>query len=411
MRFRSFASNSFLSAVENLSSPIMLFISYKILLKQFGPEFLGLWVLANTFITFSSLFFLGLSDSALVFSQNLEDSKNKNFSNLFVSMMSLFIVLFLISSLLLSTSVNLMKSIDNKIIFWSLLVGGIKTFEYTLFSYFKSEYFVRSSILGAISRTFVILFQLILIVKTQNIYTSLMGTFLLSFLWLLVELKLLPIASNFNSSLISLNKIKQILNFSMPFWFQVFVSQIHTQFDKIIVADFVGIKTLAYYSIAQSIAYQIHNVLAGTSQWIVPHFAKLRFHKDSLLTELSGFQSHFRKMLIFGFMLSLPIIHWGLPAYLGTETYKISQIFIILFLIFEFFLAKTIIPFFTLNAIHKSKLNLKIYSLMCFVTLLLGVAFHFLNPSGLGLIWGRILATLIFALVYKITLKQVIDSL
>jgi len=403
---------SLVSLIENFSAPFFLFLAMSLFIHVLGAKLLGEWILFNTYLSFVGLFYAGFSDSSLILNNQFENfPQQKIFNQL------LFIISIISLGLIFFTSVAVLTfdlfgiSFSPKLFFIVMLLGIFRTVELIIFSYFKNTNFTKISLLSTVSKSFFYLAQIIFLLMYKDIYLSLVYTTLFNFFWLILSFHIVGLFKKIDFSKWNFLLLKDHINFNIPFAYQTVIGLIYSQFDKIIVGHFIDPKTLTYYSIGQNLAFQIHNVLAGAHSWIVPHFSNLKRTPQILKSEFSKLNLQLTKIVLFGGVLIIPIVEISGPIIFGKENYLASREFIALFLIYEFLLSFTIIPYYFLNGIGENKQNLKIYFPMCLFTLGASLLLHFFLPNGNGLVIGRILLTIFFAILYKRASKKVLNNL
>lgn len=292
-----------------------------------------------------------------------------------------------------------------------MLLGIFRIVELIIFSYFKNTNFTKISVLSTFSKSIFYITQIIFLFLFKDIYRCMVYTTLINFLWLFISFYIVGLFKKINFSEWDFLLLKDQIKFNIPFAYQTIIGLIYSQFDKIIVGHFIDAKTLTFYSIGQNLAFQIHNVLAGAHSWIVPHFSQIKKTPEILKSEFSKLNLQLTKTVLIGGFLLLPIIEISGPIIFGKDNYFAAREFIVLFLIYEFFLSFTIIPYYFLNGVGANKQNLKIYFPMCLFTLGISVGLHFFFPTGYGLIIGRGLVAAFFAILYKRASKKELNNL
>jgi len=130
--------------------------------------------------------------------------------------------------------------------------------------------------------------------------------------------------------------------------------------------------------------------------WLLPKISRLKAEmKDTLdyYFSIRAFSVGFSLLSIYGlFLLSNPVF----TLWLGAEKYAQMEEFMQLFLLFEAFLIMTIMPKYYLNAIRSLKF-VTFIELIYKVAMIFGmVLFFYISRTAESLIWGQILALMLF---------------
>ncbi len=403
---------SLVSLIENFSAPFFLFLAMSIFIHLLGAKLLGEWILINTYISFVALFFAGFTDSSLILNNQFEHFPKPKIFNQLLFIISIISFCIIVLSFIAALAFNFFNfGLSPKLFFVIILLGIFRTIELIIFSYFKNTNFTKVSLLSTFSKSIFYITQIIFLFLFKDVYHCILYSTLINFLWLFISFYKVGLIKNLNFSEWDFFLLKDQVKFNIPFAYQTVIGLIYSQFDTIIVGHFIDAKTLTYYSIGQNLASQIHNILAGAHNWIVPHFSNIKKTPQLLKSEFFKLYYKLSKIVLFGGIILIPIIEFSGPIIFGKDSYLASREFIALFLIYEFILSFTIIPYYFLNGIGANKQNLKIYFPMCLFTLGASIIIHSIFPKGHGLILGRIIISAIFAILYKKASKKELNTL
>jgi O-antigen/teichoic acid export membrane protein len=189
---------------------------------------------------------------------------------------------------------------------------------------------------------------------------------------------------------------KALYHFGFWNWLQTIIDITANQLDRFIVAYFLGTATVTYYVLAATIANHLHMAFQAAVGWLFPKVSRLK----ASLTDTRAYFHTIRTFSI-GFSLLVLIILYLvnqplLTVWLGPGKYQKIASFFELFIIFESFLILSIVPKLYLNGI-KSLQFITSLELMFKSAIIIGmiIAFSLFN-SGESLVWGQILALIIF---------------
>jgi O-antigen/teichoic acid export membrane protein len=174
-------------------------------------------------------------------------------------------------------------------------------------------------------------------------------------------------------------------------WLQTVIAVAAFQLDRFIVAAFLGTATVAYYSLAATIANHIHLACEALVSGVFPKFSRLRASgQDTLKLFVTS-----RALSVGTSLLGLTLLYFISPAlmstWLGADKYGKLAPYFNLFLVFELFLVLTIIPKIYMSAIRAFKVGTYL-ELFYKTAIIIGMAIGFyLFGTGESLIYGQIL--------------------
>mgnify|MGYP001766786848 CR=1 FL=1 len=209
----------------------------------------------------------------------------------------------------------------------------------------------------------------------------------------------------------SLPEKKELYHYGFWTWLQTIIAIVSYQLDRFLVAYFLGTATVTYYVLASTILNHLHMAFESVVSWLLPKVSRLKAATQETLGHfitVRAFSVGFSLLAIITlFYLSDPLFN----LWLGPEKYGKMVVFFRLFLVFEAFLILSIVPKYYLNAI-KSLHLITWLELMYKTAIIAGmIAVFFVAKTAESLIYGQILALIIFMPVeYFIVNKLVLHD-
>jgi hypothetical protein len=177
------------------------------------------------------------------------------------------------------------------------------------------------------------------------------------------------------------------------------------------VAFFLGTATVTYFVLASTSVNHLHMAFEAVVSWLLPKVSRLKAatqDTQAYFSTVRAFSVGFSLLLIIGlYFVSEPLF----TLWLGPDKYGKMIGFFKLFLVFEAFLILSIVPKYYLNAI-KSLFFITWLELMYKSAIVLGMVllFYFVRTAE-SLIWGQILALIIFMPVeYYLVNKRILND-
>ena len=189
---------------------------------------------------------------------------------------------------------------------------------------------------------------------------------------------------------------KELYHFGFWTWLQTIIAIISYQMDRFIVAWFLGTATVTYYVIAATIANHLHMAFEAVVGWLLPKISRL---KESIpdtrryFISIRAFSIGFSLLVLLAlFLVNEPLF----TLWLGDEKYAKMIGFFKLFMAFEALLIMSIVPKLYLNGIKALSLITGL-ELMYKTAIIIGMIIFFtVNRSAESLIWGQIVALILF---------------
>ncbi len=187
-----------------------------------------------------------------------------------------------------------------------------------------------------------------------------------------------------------------LYHFGFWTWLQTLISVLSYQMDRFIVAYFLGTATVAYYVLASTIANHLHMAFEAMVSWLFPKVSRVKESKRDTriyFHTIRGFSIGFSLLII----LILYLVNEPLfTLWLGEEKYQKMIGFFKLFMIFEAFLILSIVPKIYLNGIKELKFITGM-EFMYKTGIIIGMIITFMiRGTADSLIWGQIIALMIF---------------
>ena len=318
--------------------------------------------------------------------------------------------------LILSQSLGLVlfnNQIHKTIVIATLLIS-VKIPEILFQSVFKGyEHYHKAALYNILTRLLTLSAQIVLVYKGFSLLEMYLAGLIINFTMVFLQgLNIFSGLKGFRPVFFkALPERKEIYNFGFWTWLQTIIAVASFQIDRFIVAWFLGTATVTYYVLAATIANHLHMAFEAVVSWFLPKISRIKAaHGDTInyFYTIRAFSVAFSLVsIVIVFILSEPIFY----LWLGEE--KCSKVigFFKLFLIFEAFLIMSNVPKLYLNAI-KSLSFITSLELMYKSAIIVGmVIFFIITPNATYLIWGQIVALIIFMPVeYFLINRRVLHS-
>ncbi|GIO52442.1 oligosaccharide flippase family protein [Paenibacillus cineris] len=293
-KFVSFTKNSdsknvLYSVLSYVITPMILVISTPMLLSNLGSSNYGIWVLINSLINVLGVSNFGLGNAFIKIGSEYEATANN----------AMFNQLFSISitcSVILAITVNLFTFLFGGYLFplffgstgmteimsVTYLVGGIVGIRIinsvVSGSYMaKQRYDINSKVNIAFNLITSITFT-VLALFYKDIKILVISMFIFTVLFLFFNI---CIAKKINSNLsfkpYLFNKIifKKIFSYGIYSWFQLIISALNAQADKLVIGFLLGPAVLGYYSVCMQLVVKIHEIPTAAAAFLLPKFSSL----------------------------------------------------------------------------------------------------------------------------------------
>ncbi len=420
--------NSIWNIFSVLINPILLLIATPIFISKLGTSQYGIWMLINTIVAFMGAFNFGLGDASIKYiSKYKANSSLKDETRIFQGILSLTIVMMLIIISIGFIIPQLLKIYDpfsldtqilptiQKLLPVAAFLFALRQLESAILSVYKAyERFDFSSYFLIGSKTLLILAQLIVLVFNGQLFEMLIAAAISLCLFIIIEIYLLKRIYNHFSVCpwISKKTFQEIFNFGFWSWIQSLLGIASDQIDKFVVAMIAGVEVLGLYSIAHSVAMQLHALIAAGSAWIFPKVSRSIEQQENPTSIFIKNHSRIVPLSIIIIAMIIYFEHFIFSTWLGDKTYQNAKIFLNLFLNYEALMILTIVPFYFLSGSGKIKFATALTTFSIILTIA-GTYFGFYLFGEKGIILGRIIALLInipisFILIKKLVLKDIL---
>lgn len=299
---------------------LLLLISYPLYLRFLGTELYGLWATLTVILTFSQLGNLGINNAVIKFVAQEYGKKENGIITEYVStaviMIFLPLTVIILGLFIFRTNIalflNLSADFTGIAIKLIPLIGLLSAFVYftniikgTLSGIGRID---LSNYIYLVARIFGVLFSILLLFFSYNIWSLFYGVLLtyvlsaLSFIYVLAikyELKL------FKVSAFKLKRMKDLFYFGGTLTFSTFVRMLLQPFNKIIISRYIGLSEVTFYEIAFKGAMQLRSIYEKGLQAIMPKISELHGKRKNIKKSV---KSIYKKSLKF-------ILYTGLPVF------------------------------------------------------------------------------------------------
>lgn len=269
-------------------SPIVIIVTTPILLKTLGSSDYGIWVLINSLINVLGISNFGLGNAFIKLgSEYASDEDDPRFGQMFSVSFTLSVILAVVMNVLaLALDTTLFplffghSSLDSILPVIHLVGGvvGLRIINSVISGSYmaKQRYDINSKVNIAYNLITSILFT-ILAVLYKDIKMLVVFLFISSILLLIINAF---IAKKVNSNIqyrirFSKSVFVRIFKYGVFSWFQMIISALNNQADKIIIGALLGSHVLGYYSVCMQLAMKIHEIPAAASAFLFAKFSAL----------------------------------------------------------------------------------------------------------------------------------------
>ena len=409
-----FKTQEFNSTIWNVADviflPFIMLLLTPLFIKLLGTEQYGLWMLVNSILVSIGLVNFGIGDASIRFI-----SKYRAFSdydNIFRVINSSLTVSIVLSLLIISignilafflASYNILN-IETKYLSVTIIsiriasfLFGLKLIEQFLLSVFKGfEQYNIAARISILSKSLLLLGQAGAVIFTRSLENIFIVSVLIGIVIVIFEVIYVKYKNKgiYLKPRINKRSFKELFSYGSWAWIQSILGVAFGQADRFVVMSLTGPKMLAYYSLATTIAYQIHGVFTTGVSWIFPKVSR-KTERNENISKLYYKTQLF--IIISEFLLMLFLIKFQkyiFLTWLGYETYSQSIQFIELFLVFTFFTSLSIVPYFFFlgsNLIKYSALFMFVSVIMSLIFMIIGYKF-----TGVpGFAYGKVLSSII----------------
>lgn len=397
--------------MEVVLYPIGLVIATPLFIHHLGIDQYGVWVLANSIIASIGVLNVGLAEATIKYV-----SKYKALNNtgaIYKVVQSSYTIYLGLSVLLVSIGMVIgyvigevqwfeITPVTRELMRYIVPIGcitlSIKFIEQVFTATFKGfERYDISAQLLMISKGAILVSNVILVVMGFSLVYVFLFTAVISALMLLVEaffVKRYVPQFGFTPRL-DVKIAKEVVGFGIWSWLQLGFSMGVSQLDKFIVASFAGVKTLAFYSLGFMVYSQLHNVFTACSNWLFPFFST-KIAKNENVTHIY----HQARGILLIAALSIILVLYLVkdlifPLWLGQETYRESEFYILGFMAFEALIVLSVIPYYFLSGSGRPKLNAFMEIILKSLNMICMLIFFYLFDIN-GIIYGLLFSVILF---------------
>lgn len=423
-KYSSNLSNSSWNLANILLYPIAFLAATPFFIDRLGETVFGEWMLINSYVYIAvHLVGFGLPVSITAHVAEAIGRKDNTKLNAYINASSRLLgrmtVLTILFGLLLIIPWYFGLAMFDRSTWKTLIIAtlfiAVKFPELLYQSIFKGEEnYNKAAVFNMLNRFIALGAQIILVIKGYSlpaVFASALGINLLVVIiqGYLVYRRL----QGYRPVLIrSLPEKKELYNYGFWTWLQTIIAIISYQLDRFLVAFFLGTATVTYYVLATTIVNHLHMAFEAVVSWLLPKVSRLKAataETRNYFSTIRAFSIGFSLVVIIGlYAVNKPLF----TLWLGPEKYLKMVDFFRLFMIFEAFLVLSIVPKQYLNAI-KSLSFITWLELVYKSAIIVGmVTTFFLLGTAEGLIWGQIIALIIFMPVeyYLINRKVLKDE-
>jgi len=400
--------NSSWNLANILIYPIAFLAATPFFINRLGENTFGEWMLVNSYV-FIAVHIIGfglpLSITAHVAEALGKNNRKKLFAYINVSsaLLGKMMMITIVGAMVLLLAPSLGLTLFNDNIHKTLVVAtfliAVRFPEILFQSIFKGyEKYDKAALYNIINRVLTLAVQIVLVYKGYSLLAMYLAALTVSILMVLVQGFIIFFGLKGYRPVLfkALPERKEIYNFGFWTWLQTIIAVASYQIDRFIVAWFLGTAAVTYYVLASTIANHLHMAFEAVVSWFLPKISRLK-------AAHGGTQNYFYSIRAFsvGFsLLSIAALYAVseplFVLWLGEEKCNSMIGFFRLFLVFEAFLILSIVPKLYLNAI-KSLAFITSLELMYKTAIIAGmIVFFSISPTGEYLIWGQIVALIIF---------------
>jgi O-antigen/teichoic acid export membrane protein len=416
--------NSTWNLANILIYPTLFLALTPFFINKLGENVFGEWMLINSYVFIAvHLVGFGLPHSitahvaeALGKSSNEKLNAYINASARLLGRMTL--ILILLACLMLLYAFLGKAYIFNEYTWKTLAVAtffiAVKFPETLYQSIFKGyEHYNKSAIFNMGNRLLALGIQAILVLKGYSLLEIFISNLIINLLFVVLQgiavhrrlVAYKPILWR------ALPERKELYHFGFWTWLQTIIAIASYQMDRFLVAAFLGTATVTYYVIASTIANHLHMAFEAVVGWMLPKISRLKESRGDTkkyFISIRTFSVGFSLMvLLLIYLISDPVFIW----WLGPEKFDKMFGFFKLFMAFEAMLILAIIPKLYLNGMKALSLITSLEAMYKTAIIISMTLFFWIFKSADSLIWGQIVALVIFIPVeYYIVNNKVLGS-
>lgn len=295
-----------------ISMIIPLFLT-PVIIRFLGPEQYGLWVLLNTIISYFNLSDFGFTTTILREIAGNREDKSKVNTIINTTIFSFFIFTFvaLLIFLILYKNIGILFNIPDSltsiaentfiIVFIIFIVNFITSVFYTLF-YANNRLYIKNLVIS-LQSLFIGIATYFIVKKDNSIFevsfSNLLITLVFSVIAISIAFKKYNIELNYK--LFKVDLLKSMLLPSLHYFIISIGAILVFQSDTIIISMFIGLTSLASYSIMYKVTDIIRGLIFKVVDILMPNIATL--HKEKRYDDILKLHN---KTLLYTILLSIP---------------------------------------------------------------------------------------------------------
>ena len=395
---RQFLKNSVWTFLDLSLYPALMILATPLFTRQLGISEYGLWMLIGNITLALNFFNPGLAETNIrLISQFRAEQDDKRIEEIIRYNFSLATALTLLAMVIgwVLSSTHFIRLFDHPtftgdedgILLLGCVFAGLKFIEVSFISVFKGmERFDIAARLNILSKVSVLLVNVAMAMKGCSLVPILLSSVATISLVLLIELIVLY---RFNRSWINLPSFvllvkerKRLMN-GFWYWLQGCISLAGFLSDKMLVASLSNTVVFGYYSIASTVATQIHTIFLALGGFAFPRVSFKLAKQTDIMPMYFGARA---LIAVPGWLIITTLLLAGdavFRLWLGEEIYAASIVYIKLYLAFEAVMLLIIVPFHFLNGTRHIQLN-SLFEIIIRSMHLAGmfIGYHFFGING-----------------------------
>lgn len=421
--FKNSFKNAGWSTLDSIVSPLLMVISAPLLVRAFGVEQYGLWILVHSIVGLMGLVSIGLGDATTRYvAQYRATGRVSDVIHIVRVTALIYVVMgFVVSAIIYSSSPLLVSHIFKihgslqETAIHGIRLGGFMLAVKILDSVFMAtlkgyERYDVSSRITIIFRVAVILVTVLLAVKGYGLVEILTSTLMIYganlFVSIIIVKRFVPGAYFIASFDIDLFKV--VYSYGFWSWVQGIAGTLFSQADRFLVTIILGTSALTYYSASLMVAQQVHAVLAAAAGFVFPLSSK--YHSRGEIHKLREIYSRTMAIVTSLATVAVIIVYFFAPMildlWMGADFVKEGTDVLRLLILAYGGLSLTIVPYYLLNGSGFIRSNVLFGALSGLIVISAGLVL--LPQQGItGAGWAQLTNFFIIAL-YLIFIEKVI---
>lgn len=339
--------NAFWSVLEVIVFPVALLAATPLFLAKLGTNQYGLWMLINSSLAFLDMLGFGINETLIKYISAFRATNKTDKIVQLISSLSWVMLLAIVLGILFGISLSTLQpdlswtSISKveqsqfysliPLGFFGLLLKMIEMFNLSILRGF-GRYDLASKF-SLTSKLLIILCNVVLVLMGYSLNAFFWGIIVIMIVMCSVEY--LYVSRRYLQKSISFKAnwkiISEVIHFAKWSWLQVIFTTLSNQVDKLVVAFFVGLEELAYYSVGFLVFRQLYMVYQASINWLFPNISANQEQNRNLKRLFYNSNT----LLVLGVSISLLVLFFasdfGFRLWLGEEKAARSETYILLF--------------------------------------------------------------------------------